>query len=897
MRLLKRVVKWLAGLAVVLVLIIAIGGFLLVRAFVEPDAAAFGTVKDEAAAANLKGEHFRPADEGYFAAMDKGLLLPPATGQDYPAEILEIADLTGLPPEDVRNAAIRGQNAWIVWTGGNDRFWDFAAANTVGSFDLLKTISSHPSQYYSRDNRFRWLGLINEPCFSRPTEPDGDHFGLWLDQRDSGCPDDPFADEAKYAGVAVGARGKTQPVGSYYGEPTGVIGLRLFPNPDFDEAAKESWDPVRYYTDPDYYNDGKLVRPYRVGMSCAFCHVGPNPINPPQNPEAPEWEELTSNPGAQYFWVERIFFWNTRPRSEPGAPAPNEANFLFQLFHTNPPGSLDTSLVSSDYMNNPRTMNAVYEVGARLQIAARLGTEQLQGGEKDNRQLQDFPQTAALADLYDATKGTVASMRVLKDGADSVGALGALNRVYLNIGLFSEEWLLHFRPFLGGQKISPILIADAQKNSAYWQATENMTADMAIFFLVTARADLLADAPGGPDLLDARDPAGVARGKEVFAENCAACHSSRQPAPPAESGVDQGICEGGGAGPHYRECWDRYRTWTLTDDYKAQMRAIVAEPDFTAANYFSTERRVPIDELGTNTCSAIATNGLRGDIWDNFTSDSYKSLPPPGPVTVHHPVSGAASSFQSPGNGRGYLRPASLVSLWSTAPYLLNNSVGYDGYSGSSYSGDQSASCPAADIRDPDMPCVENRLYQFDKSIRQMLWPETRRRDTLTTEPVPGYIYRLSAPACLIVPKGFAPDPIRNNARLLSRVAPWLVSPDGTVRVGPFPKDFPINALVNTKLLPDNDEPEMLTHLLNMAKASPTLLGAVRQLGGRCSPEELADPAVQADAERIVRETGLVDTLVGLSKCPDYVVNKGHEFGADLSDTDKEALISFLMEL
>ena len=60
-------------------------------------------------------------------------------------------------------------------------------------------------------------------------------------------------------------------------------------------------------------------------------------------------------------------------------------------------------------------------------------------------------------------------MRVLKDGADSVGTLGALNRVYLNIGLFSEEWLLHFRPFLGGQKISPIRIADAQKNSVYWR--------------------------------------------------------------------------------------------------------------------------------------------------------------------------------------------------------------------------------------------------------------------------------------------------------------------------------------------------------------------------------------------------------------------------------------------
>ena len=54
---------------------------------------------------------------------------------------------------------------------------------------------------------------------------------------------------------------------------------------------------------------------------------------------------------------------------------------------------------------------------------------------------------------------------VLKDGADSVGLLGALNRVYLNIGLFSEEWLLHFNPVVGGKTITPIEIADAQKNS------------------------------------------------------------------------------------------------------------------------------------------------------------------------------------------------------------------------------------------------------------------------------------------------------------------------------------------------------------------------------------------------------------------------------------------------
>ncbi len=38
----------------------------------------------------------------------------------------------------------------------------------------------------------------------------------------------------------------------------------------------------------------------------------------------------------------------------------------------------------------------------------------------------------------------------------------------------------------------------------------------------------------------------------------------------------------------------------------------------------------------------------------------------------------------------------------------------------------------------------------------------------------------------------------------------------------------------------------------------------------------------------------LVDPLVELSKCPDYVVNRGHYFGSNLSDDDKWALIEFL---
>src|SRR6266542_1877305 len=138
-------------------------------------------------------------------------------------------------------AEIQGRNMWLVWTGGNDRLWDRLTIDSLGSFDLLKTISSHPRLGYGRHNRWRYLGLVNEPCFSEASGPDPSRFGLWLDVRDGKCPPDPFANAHDYPGVAIGARGRVVAVGSYYGEPTGVIGLRLFPNPDFDEKARRRW--------------------------------------------------------------------------------------------------------------------------------------------------------------------------------------------------------------------------------------------------------------------------------------------------------------------------------------------------------------------------------------------------------------------------------------------------------------------------------------------------------------------------------------------------------------------------------------------------------------------------------------------------------------------------------
>ena len=54
------------------------------------------------------------------------------------------------------------------------------------------------------------------------------------------------------------------------------------------------------------------------------------------------------------------------------------------------------------------------------------------------------------------------------EGDRSVGALGALNRVYINIGLYSEEWLRHFNPGLVGWEDKAGAIAVRLSENPKW---------------------------------------------------------------------------------------------------------------------------------------------------------------------------------------------------------------------------------------------------------------------------------------------------------------------------------------------------------------------------------------------------------------------------------------------
>ena len=808
-----------------------------------------GNVQDEALCAGRTADTLKGADEDYFRDMDYGVT-------KNPAAVAAALDpfVPGIKQEDAVKAVAQGRNNWIVWTAGNDRLWNEISGDSVGTLDFLKVLSNHPNLKFSRDNRWHYLGLVNEPCFEKATGPRQDRYGLWLDTRSADCPPDPFENEQKYPGVKFGARGKNLPVGSYYGYATGIVGVRLFPNPDFDEKAAKAWDPVRFYNDPEYYKNKNLVRPYRVGMSCGFCHVGPNPTNPPKDPEHPKWENLSSNPGAQYFWIDRIFSYEADPSS-----------FPYQLFTTSRPGALDTSLISTDYINNPRTMNAVYSIVPRLLNAAKFGQEKLAHGSLDNAQFNQYvPAGSPLNQFYKA-HDTVFTPRVLKDGADSVGALGALNRVFVNIGLFSEEWTQHFRPLVGGKAISPFPIATARKNSSMWNANEAQTPNLALFFIATAQPDYLKNAPDGP-AHQSQDAAQLAHGKEVFGERCARCHSSKLP-DKAYSFFPQGC-----VGPDYLKCWNSYWAWTKTDEFKKQIKEVVAKDDFIKDNYLSTELRVPVTLLETNACSPLATNGLAGNIWDNFTSESYKNLPAVGKITVHHPITGEPREYDMPGGGRGYTRPASLISIWSTAPFFLNNSLG-DFYASGS---------------------VEDRLKSFDSSIEQLLWPEKRKGDrsyaTASGKLVPGVIDRTSATSYLRVPVGYLPEFLQKPWVLdaLEVVKPQFFGEEG-VEIGPIPKGTPINLISNMDLEPT---------VKNLIHVVPTVIKIKKAL--KAIPKGASD----AEAIKVYEERDLVDAMLKINKCPDFVVNRGHYFGTDyfkeesgLADEDKKALIEFLKTL
>ena len=176
----------------------------------------------------------------------------------------------------------------------------------------------------------------------------------------------------------------------------------------------------------------------------------------------------------------------------------------------------------------------------------------------------------------------------------------------------------------------------------------------------------------------------------------------------------------------------------------------------------------------------------------------------------------------------------------------------------------------------------------FQKSIEEMLWPERRRKDELfanDTGPGVGVIDRLTTDTYLDVPAAYVPGAVKPLVPLFRRLFPGDSGKGYALRIGPFPKGFPVGLIANVDLLGTDLPPnERAAHL---HKLTELVNHAIREL------------STQNDFRVVVNR--LIDEMLAVSKCRDFVVNKGHYFGTDdfpeepgLSDADKRALVEFL---
>jgi hypothetical protein len=267
------------------------------------------------------------------------------------------------------------------------------------------------------------------------------------------------------------------------------------------------------------------------------------------------------------------------------------------------------------------------------------------------------------------------------------------------------------------------------------------------------------------------------------------------------------------------------------------MRAEVQKPGFLEGNFLSNEERIPIDVVQTNAARALATNATRGHVWDNFSSETYKTLPAAGEIDVEDACDHSNTKVSTTGGGPGYYRVPSLIGIWATAPFLHNNSLG-------TYTGD---------------PSVAGRMKAFEDAAEKLLWPEKRLGAAS--------IARMSVDSYIEIPAAYLPDALRPLAQ------------NGFLNIGPIPAGTPVDLIANADLdLSQQDKAADRIKLI--AKVQADLLKI--KLNG------LDPKAVQAVM------SNLVPDLLKISKCPDFVLDRGHTFGANLPDQDKRALIEYM---
>lgn len=828
-----------------------------------------------------------------------------------------------------------GRDTWIFWTGGNEKFLrngtklggSFTVPISIDFFRMLDT--------RNRGKRFQMLGLINEPNCEEAKEPEKET-GLWLDKW-NGDPE------------------KDYPPTEIYGLPTGIVGLRKFKNPSFwgttaeAQANKQKWNVTEYFKAP-----GKFEPPYLIGFSCAICHIAFDPTNPPQDPANPRWENLAANIGNQYFREGDLFFARGRiifGDRNPDPKFPNDpyktggldsSSFLYHYAVTQPLGTSETSRISYDFINNPTIINTVSNLPHRPLFVEKT----LDGKQRVVNHV--------LADGADSVGLQIALLRVwINIGCEGIywsseslfNPLTGQRQQPLNI----DELLMNDKVSAARKKELKAKYGDdvGKDWRDAWQRNPDLVSYLSSYggySLSNAVENLGAQAalekdPGVKKRLDAElawvtkwlpDEKQVERGKRVFAKNCVECHSSKLPSYPLDDNAAQ---------------------------HRKYLEDSVFKKDFLAGNTLSNDKRYSVARLKTNMGRALGTNAIDDDVWARFSSVTYKSLPPVGTFEFDYaidkgrlvpkakgtaPGSDIHVRFTPPGGGRGYYRSPTLVNLWATAPYLHNNSVGDYWVVQRDDKGKISSKKKWANDGNPPVDeidvSLEGRLKMFDDGVEKLLWPEKRHNYMIRTltdsqlvdlapivkKMLPGivhdWIFELVQSEIskgiknLIENKKLSPETGEALQKKLTGFAKELEQ----LRQELSPQDLEklrerLGTLVKTSLIAQVEK--MLP--APIVKAAVAELDSIhQQIGQEINdllkfsflqipagtpvnlyfnlPASGVPYALKAQIKYRNNPRMLADTLLRLSNCPDLVEDRGHEFGAELSDADKRDLIEFL---
>ncbi|HZP88392.1 MAG TPA: hypothetical protein VFB54_16390 [Burkholderiales bacterium] len=780
-------------------------------------------------------------------------------------------------------SARAGREIWYRATAGNARFHTYVFQQRIGTtIDWFRVLRSD-----RRGQRFHTWGLINDPDCCTPGSPNcpakrseetygfdycpGDEELLKYvgksGYRDPACD---FQDAALDSNDPHAANNKDQRQSACdleFGTSTGALGFRKFPNPRFDAEKWKalnggqlaSWEAYgKKLSDRAELSDSRVSRlmdgsiepPFLIGTSCGSCHIAFDPLNPPTDSERPEWHNIKGLVGNQYTRISEIMV--------SGMPTDS---LNWQVFAHARPGTSDTSAIPTDQVNNPGTINAILNTSQRPTFP---GEEIIKWRKTNACQKEELQNDTCWCEpgrdnkCWRRSRAQETVHHILKGGEDSIGALEAIQRVYFNIGSCAEAcWVNHltdlyqFDPQQRNFGQTPFNIGQCRRDCPNFRAIEDRLPNILAFFtsseghatdLAVARANAAKQKNskatyGYDDLVEDLEKefgkGAVARGQKVFAETCARCHSS---VPESKGGA-----------------------FATRDFHKIDDKTKLRE------DWMGSDVSTPATEVDTYRCRALHSNHMAGHVWQEYGSETLRAR---GQV----PGINEASD-----GGRGYYRNISLLSVWAHAPFLHNNALGPElcGFGGKgeydfyrpSYVDKNNNLLPAKE--QPACwtydPSVEGRFKLFKASMRELLHPDQR-----------------------------IPKITKLDQDIVLDLGPKVFDGKDEDKLFGFTLRVPAGS---TAAALGNFQHKQFVADLVLAKFDRKKLEAKRGKGMADEIAAVASEILAKPDELITAVKKRPELLKFYSTCLDVVENKGHRFGQDLSEVDKNALIAFLATL